>query len=315
MPPFHEKLGSICAALIDWFSRSGRDLPWRRTRDPYRILVAEIMLQQTQVDRVRPKYEAFLAEFPTLEALAAATPGDVIRAWSGLGYNRRALNLQRTAQAVQREHGGRFPDTPTSLRTLPGIGPYTAGAVACFAFERDVAFIDTNIRRALQRLFVGPDDRPAPERELLALAEAAVPPGQGWVWNQALMELGATVCTAARPRCQICPLRSFCSAYDAWRSADELVFVYQPIAQPVRRRVAERQATFATSTRYFRGRIVAALRTLEPGTWLSLVELGPLVKPGWTPGDDAWLLGLMRRLAEEGLLELDSEGARARLPV
>lgn len=314
MPPFEEKLSSIRSGLIAWFQKHGRDLPWRRTRDPYRILVAEIMLQQTQVDRVRPKYEAFLAEFPNLEALAAAAPGDVIRAWSGLGYNRRALNLQRTAQAVVGEHQGRFPDTPESLRKLPGIGPYTAGAIACFAFERDVAFIDTNIRRALQRLFVGPDDSPAPERELLALAGAAVPAGQGWIWNQALMELGATVCTAARPRCQICPLRSFCSAYAAWRSADEAVFVYQPVRQPVQRRVAERQVPFTTTTRYFRGRIVAVLRELEPGTWMRLAELGPQVKPDWTTGDDEWLLELVRRLAGEGLLELDLDGERARLP-
>jgi len=127
------------------------------------------------------------------------------------------------------------------------------------------------------------------------------------------MELGATVCTAARPRCQICPLRSFCSAYAAWRSADESVFIYQPVRQPVSR-VAERQAPFATTTRYFRGRIIAALRALDPGSWISLAELGPQVKPDWAAGDHAWLLGLVRRLADEGLLELDSGADRVRLP-
>src|SRR5581483_4865161 len=149
---------AIQAALLEWFAAAGRDLPWRHTRDPYRIMVSEIMLQQTQVDRVIPKYHAFLAAFPTLEALAAAPTAEVIRAWSGLGYNRRAVNMQRTARAVLEEHGGQFPrDLPALLR-LPGIGPYTAGAIACFAFEQDVGFMDTNIRRVVQRLFVGPEE-------------------------------------------------------------------------------------------------------------------------------------------------------------
>src|SRR3954451_14665892 len=177
----------IHQALRAWFQTYSRDLPWRRTRDPYRILVSEIMLQQTQVDRVLLKYRAFLETFPTLQALADAAPGDVIRAWAGLGYNRRALNLQRTARAVLDEYGGVFPDTPAELQRLPGLGPYTAGAVACFAFERDVAFMDTNIRRVGRRVFAGPEDAPpaTSERELLQLAADAVPAGDGYLWNQA----------------------------------------------------------------------------------------------------------------------------------
>lgn len=139
--------GDLQTALLTWFAENARDLPWRRTRDPYRVLVSEVMLQQTQVDRVIPKYEAFLAAFPTVEALAAAPTAEVIRLWAGLGYNRRAVNLQRAARAVVEERGGLFPHEVEELLRLPGIGPYTAGAVACFAFEQDVAFVDTNIRR------------------------------------------------------------------------------------------------------------------------------------------------------------------------
>jgi A/G-specific adenine glycosylase len=313
LPADPERIARIQQQLIAWFEANGRDLPWRRTRDPYRVLVSEMMLQQTQVDRVKPKYAAFLEQFPTLEALAAASPGDVIRAWAGLGYNRRALNLQRTAQAVLHEHQGRFPDTPEALRALPGIGPYTAGALACFAFERDVAFMDTNIRRVIQRLFVGPDDGASSERELLRLAEAAVPQGQGWAWNQAIMELGALICTAARPRCQICPLRGECRAYAAWRSADEDVFSYTPALKPTRA-VAERKTPFTSTSRYFRGRAVDALRQLPPQSWLSLGALGPQVKPDWTPADHEWLLTLLRGLAADGLIELDLAAQQARLP-
>jgi A/G-specific adenine glycosylase len=299
--------------LIAWFEANGRDLPWRRTRDPYRILVSEIMLQQTQVDRVKGKWEAFLAQFPTVEALAAAPPGDVIRAWAGLGYNRRALNLQRTAQAVLRDWNGSFPTTPAQLKTLPGIGPYTAGAVACFAFERDVAFMDTNIKRVLQRVWVGPDDAPAAERDLLAIAQAAVPANGGWTWNQAIMELGALICTAAKPRCQICPLRSECRAYAAWCAADEAVFTYQP-ARSVLKKVAERSAPFTNTPRYFRGRIVDVLRQQAPGAWLSLGQLGAQIKSDWHDEDKNWLLQLVRGLATDGLVALDADEQHVRLP-
>jgi A/G-specific adenine glycosylase len=311
-----EHLARIQHQLTAWFAANGRDLPWRRTRDPYHVLVSEIMLQQTQVDRVKPKYAAFLQQFPSLEALAAASPGDVIRAWAGLGYNRRALNLQRTAQAVLNEHDGRFPDTPDALRALPGIGPYTAGAVACFAFERDVAFMDTNIRRVIRRVFTGPDETaPSSDRELLPIAEAAVPSGQGWTWNQAIMELGALICTAAKPRCQICPLRGECRAYAAWRAADEDVFQYPlaPASKPARV-VAERRVPFTSTSRYFRGRVVEVLRQLPSEAWLPLAELGPQVKADWTPADHDWLTTLLRGLASDGLIELDDGAQQARLP-
>src|SRR6266496_3306447 len=223
IPP--ETLATVRGALLEWFAEHGRDLPWRHTRDPYKIMVSEIMLQQTQVDRVIPKYQAFLELFPSLAALAAAPTAEVIRAWTGLGYNRRAVNMQRTARAVLDAHNGQFPSDMAELLKLPGVGPYTAGAIACFAFEQDVAFMDTNIRRVVQRLFVGPEESaPAGEMRLLAIARAAVPSGQGWAWNQAIMELGALLCTAAAPACWRCPVHSFCRSYAARRTADEQLF-------------------------------------------------------------------------------------------
>jgi A/G-specific adenine glycosylase len=309
----------IQAALLAWFAECGRDLPWRRTRDPYHILVSEIMLQQTQVDRVLPKYRAFLEAFPTLEVLASAPTAEVIRAWSGLGYNRRAVNMQRSARAVLEEHGGQFPRDIATLLRLPGIGPYTAGAIACFAFEQDVAFIDTNIRRVVRRLFVGPGERAATgEAQLLATAQAAIPPGRGWAWNQAIMELGALICTAATPACWRCPLQAHCRDYAARRRADEQMFdaaMAAPEATPPRpRRVAERrEAAFGGSNRFYRGRIVETLRQVAPGEALALDALGKQVREGFGVADVPWLRSLLESLARDGLVVL--EGEMARLPV
>jgi A/G-specific adenine glycosylase len=309
-----DELAAIQGRLLEWFAENGRDLPWRHTRDPYRIMVSEIMLQQTQVDRVVPKYQAFLELFPSLEVLAAAPLAEVIRAWSGLGYNRRAVNMQRAARAVLDEQGGRFPrDLPTLLK-LPGIGPYTAGALACFAFEQDVAFMDTNIRRVVQRLFAGPEESAAAgESRLLALAQAAIPPGQGWAWNQAIMELGALICTAAAPACWRCPLQAHCRAYAARRAADEQLFsdVAMPVEPQRPRRVAERrEAPYAGSNRFYRGRAIEALRRRPPGESLTLAELGRAIKSDFGEGDMPWLCALVEGLARDGLLVLEDEQVR-----
>ena len=306
-------LPAIRAALLEWFAASARDLPWRRTRDPYRIMVSEIMLQQTQVDRVLPKYHAFIETFPTLEALAAASTAEIIRAWAGLGYNRRAVNMQRAARAVLDEHGGQFPRDMAALLKLPGIGPYTGGAIACFAFEQDVAFMDTNIRRVAQRLFAGPeDDTPTGEQKLLAIAAAAVPPGQAWAWNQAMIELGALICTAAAPACWRCPMQAHCCAYAARRAADEQLFSSESAPEPQqRRRVAERRETpYAGSNRFYRGRAIEALRQLGPGEVLLLPALGRQIKDGFTDDDMPWLRALADGLARDGLLALEDEQVR-----
>jgi len=311
LPP--ETLATIRGALLEWFAGHGRDLPWRHTRDPYRIMVSEIMLQQTQVDRVVPKYRAFLELFPSLAALAVAPTAEVIRAWTGLGYNRRAVNLQRAAQAVLDKHGGQFPRDLAGLLKLPGIGPYTAGAIACFAFEQDVAFMDTNIRRVVQRLFVGPEESaPAGETRLLVIARDAVPSGQGWAWNQAIMELGALLCTAAAPACWRCPVQVHCRAYATRRAADEQLFSSESAAVPQRiRRVAERRETaYAGSNRFYRGRAIDALRQLGPGEALPLPALGRRLKDGFSDEDMPWLRTLVHGLARDGLLALDDDQAR-----
>ncbi|WP_298404655.1 A/G-specific adenine glycosylase [uncultured Chloroflexus sp.] len=302
---------SLRAGLLQWFANHARDLPWRRTRDPYAIMVAEVMLQQTQVDRVIPKYQAFLATFPTIEALAAAPTADVIRLWAGLGYNRRAVNLQRAAQVIVAQHGGKVPDSVAALRTLPGIGPYTAGAIACFAFERDVAFLDTNIRRVVRRLCVGPDHLAAvADSVLLAHAEALIPPGQGWAWNQAIMELGALVCTAVSPTCWRCPLRQYCRAYAAAVAADTALA--EMMTTPALKRVAEPRPAepFVGSRRWYRGRIIAALRALPAGTALPLFELGRQVRPDFAADHEQWLLQLVHDLARDGLLVITEQGVR-----
>src|SRR5690606_28445495 len=247
-------------ALIEWYRENARDLPWRRTRDPYRIMISEIMLQQTQVDRVIPKYHAFLELFPTLEALADAPVSEVIRAWAGLGYNRRALNLQRAARAVVAEHGGEMPRTVAELRALPGIGPYTAGAIACFAFEQDVGFADTNIRRVLHRVLYGPElpQHAATPREIEQIAEISVPEGEGYIWNQALMELGALICRARSTDCESCPLARWCLA----RPVIQELLAAEQSTRVQRRRQGLPAASepFETTSRYFRGRIVDHLR-------------------------------------------------------
>ncbi len=321
LPDSHD-LTLLQQRLIDWFASTARDLPWRHTRDPYRILVAEMMLQQTQVDRVLPRYTAFLEVFPGLETLAKAPTATVIQMWAGLGYNRRAVNLQRAARVVLAEHGGIFPQDVTRLQQLPGIGPYTAGAIACFAFEQDVAFMDTNIRRVLRRILVGPDstNQPSGDRLLLPLAQALIPPGQGWTWNQALMELGALICTAAAPACQRCPLRVHCHAYTAWRNADEQAFSgsaeiidYTTTRQRTVRRVAEQRGeAFVGSNRYYRGRLIAILRELAPGTTLSLPQLGAQIRADYTDDHQSWLQSLLAGLARDGLVELVDD--RVRLP-
>ncbi len=221
-----ERRREFSRRLRSWFSRARRDLPWRHTRDPYRVLVSELMLQQTQVDRVIGFYERFVARFPSLEAVAEAPSGHVMEAWAGLGYYARARNLQSLAsQLVAEGSPARLPEEPEALRALPGIGPYTAGAVASFAFEKRAALIDTNVERVLRRVFspgLAPK-APRTHRLLWALAEELLPrTGKAtWTHNQALMELGALVCTARVAHCGRCPVKSGCATGRNARAAKE----------------------------------------------------------------------------------------------
>jgi len=199
--------------LLAWWARAARDLPWRKTRDPYRVLVSEFMLQQTQVSRVAEYYPRFLERFPDLGALARARPRAVREAWDGLGYYARASNLHALARVVSKDLAGTLPDEPEELIKLPGIGPYTAGAVASFAYEKPVPAVDTNVSRVLRRVFfdraTGNGQRAT---KVWELARALVPKEgkRAWKFNQAIMELGALICVARKPKCPACPVRSQC---------------------------------------------------------------------------------------------------------
>lgn len=291
--------------LLAWYRKNHRKLPWRETHDPYRIMISEVMLQQTQVDRVAPKYREFLTRFPDLRALADAPSSEVIRAWSGLGYNRRALNLQRAARAVVDDHGGRMPSDVGALRQLPGIGAYTAGAIACFAYRQDVGFVDTNIRRVLHRVVAGPElpepaMRPA---EIERLAQEIVPPGGGYEWNQALMELGATICRARSAACEICPLADVCRA----RPTIERVLAEQP------RRRGSAEPRFETTNRYVRGRIIDILREAPP-EGLAASEVVARMPNGGSEPDPERVVALLEVLVAEGMVARERQIAEDPLP-
>jgi A/G-specific adenine glycosylase len=225
-------------ALLAWYAAVRRPLPWRATRDPYALLVSEVMLQQTQAARVIPYYEAFLARFPDAAALAAAPAREVLALWSGLGYNRRALALQAAALVVARD------GWPADLTELPGVGPYTAAAVGAFAWDRDEAAVDTNVRRVIERW----DGVPLSPKAVAARAARWLPRGRAADFNQAMMELGATVCGPRAARCGECPLARGCAGRGA------------PVAPRMRGRPRER---FEDTDRWARGRVVAALLTGE----------------------------------------------------
>lgn len=293
----HQTMRSFHTKLLLWYARHRRDLPWRRTRDPYKILVSEIMLQQTQVDRVIPKYREFLKRFPTFHALAAARPREVILAWSGLGYNRRALNLHKTAQDVVMRHRGKLPADREELLKLKGIGPYTVGAILAFAFKRDETALDTNIRRVIHRVFFG-SEFPAWKKndtELEAFAKHLIPSGRGYDWNHALMDFGALQCMARRPLCETCPMQKMCKAYpkileDVKHGRPKSAYVEPgPASSP------------NIPNRIFRGRVVEALR-VAPRHTLSFDILASLVKSDYTEDDEPWLANLLTGLEKEGFV-------------
>jgi len=275
----------VQSAILDWYRAHQRDLPWRRTRDPYHILVAEVMLQQTQVDRVLPKYLCWLEVYPTLRSLAEAPLSDVIRLWAPLGYNSRAVRLQAIACQCVRDYEGRMPETFEGLMALKGVGRYTAGAIACFAYEQQVTFWDTNVRRVLGRLFRGPVAA-LTEPEMEVLSAEALPAGQSYDWHQALMDLGATICGSRKPRCDRCPAIDLCAAHPA------ILFQPQVVAE---RKAGYEPQPFETTNRYFRGRVVNALRQTTP---LSLARLPALIGRD----DPVWLESLLAGLERDGLI-------------
>jgi A/G-specific adenine glycosylase len=312
--PLPDLLAQVHLYLLTWYRVELRNLPWRSTGDPYAILVSEIMLQQTQVDRVLPKYAQFLAAFPTLSDLAAASTAEVISVWAPLGYNMRAVRLQSIARQVIAEYDGHIPDTIDDLLKLKGIGRYTAGAIACFAYHKQVATVDTNIYRVLHRIFLGLE-HPEPKLNndsMLSLAEQVLPDGEAYDWNQALMDLGATICTSNNPQCTRCPVQQTCAAYT--EMSQQSLFPSRAVLRQLRK-VAEKKAPyqtqpFSSTNRYFRGRIVDHLRSLSANERIALNALGPIIKPEFCPEDLPWLQKLIDALVKDGLVDCTNDGVR-----
>ena len=300
---------TLAADLLRWYAAHGRaHLPWRREPTPYRVVVSEFMLQQTQVERVIPAFESFIVRFPDVSALADASRADVIRAWQGLGYNSRAVRLHELARAVRDRHDGVLPSDETALRALPGIGPYTARAIRAFAFDADVVAADTNVRRIVHRTRFGLEHPPrASAAQLDLVAAELLPSGQGFAFNSALMDLGATICTARAPKCLICPLQTACAAAPLERGE-----IARAAGVESARRGRRKPEKFERTTRYLRGRIIDRLRELPPKRAISLLalrgEFEALAELHGARGFSAALDALER----EGLVEKAPAGLRLR---
>jgi A/G-specific adenine glycosylase len=278
---------TVSARLLAHYRRTARDLPWRRTHDPYEVLVSEVMLQQTQAARVTPAFDRFVRRFPSLEALAAAPLGAVLREWSGLGYNRRARDLHRIARLAS----GGLPHTVAELDALPGVGAYTAGAIASFAFGQRVAFADTNIKRVLGRVFLG---RTSTNKEAVELDAQAMPRRWSDLWHHALMDLGATLCKPRAPRCDVCPLHADCRYARSQAVGGRPPSMITPAVRP---------AAYPDSDRRVRGAIVRALVKRKGGMTVRALEkqIG-----------DPRVGRLVNVLTADGLVE--AVGRRVRLP-
>jgi A/G-specific adenine glycosylase len=289
---------AIRRALLEWHARHRRALRFRLTTDAWLVLVSEVMAQQTQVGRVEIAWASFIRLFPTPAACAAAPLADVLRAWSGLGYNRRAVSLHRAAQAIVADHGGRVPSDLADLESLPGVGPYTARAVAAIAFGRPVAAVDTNIRRLVGRLLGKPDASP---RALQADADALVDPTDPAAWTHAAMDLGASVCISRVPRCGVCPLGAWCTTAAARETLDG-----PPMPPRGRRARPAAPIPFGSTSRWLRGRIVERLRDIELGAWARVPD-------AVGSHDAASVASAVDALVRDGLVERRPDGT-VRLP-
>jgi A/G-specific adenine glycosylase len=286
----------IHQTVLSWYRKNRRDFCWRRTRDPYVILVAEIMLHQTQARRVNERLPRFLKQFPTIRSLARASKPDVIRAWRGLGYNNRAVRLHELAQVVVINQRGRIPSDAELLRSLPGVGGYTANAVACFAFGKRVPIVDVNVRRVLTRVLwkTGSPHERRSISEIWDAASALLPNRNAYNWNQALLDLGATVCTARNPSCDACPVSAVCTSrrgIRSWRWSDN--------RQPAKREPSYR----GIPQRYWRGRVVDALRNLTNGKMVRIEQLGRAINDDFQTTELRWLRGIVATLQRDSIVE------------
>lgn len=324
-------------AVLSWFRSYGRDLPWRKKisqsfvsgdsalrvkdksnswfsseeRDPYKVLVSELMLQQTQVDRVLPKYLEFLAKWPTVKDLANASLAEIIIAWQGLGYNRRAKFLYQTCQKVMKDYSGQFPKTELELMQFPGIGKYTARAILAFAFGLDVGVSDVNIQRIFSRAWIGVErsEMKGSSKEMWELIDQDVPKGAGDPWSQALMDIGATVCIAGIPKCEKCPLQSLCSSN---RSAQDQGFESYGFAllknKKIQKNRPKKTIKFQETDRYFRGRVLDYLRTSS----LPMETLGNLMREDHGLIDKSRWGRIIEQLMVDGLIQIS--GSIVHLP-
>lgn len=289
--PNPRRVSFLHRKILSWYSRHGRELPWRNISNPYRILLSEVMLQQTQVSRVLVKYGEFLQRFPTLRKLAESKQSSVVIAWRGMGYNARAVRLHRLAKTILREYGGRFPRAHEEILALPGIGMYTANAVLSSAFRKHTPIVDVNVRRVLSRLFwpMKTTGTLKPEKAIWQLAYAVLPVGKSYHWNQALMDLGATICTARAPHCNECPVSRHCKSRDGMaRDGGSLV-----------RREPSKDGT---PNRIYRGRIVETLRHHHRRGRLSPDAIGRTIHPNYSFRHRAWLEFLLSGLQRDGLI-------------
>lgn len=251
--------------ILNWYEKHKRDLPWRKNRNPYDILISEVMSQQTQIARVIPKYNAWVTELPTIQHLANAPTADVLRLWSGLGYNRRALNLKKTAENITKKFSGEFPQNEKQLLELPGIGIYTARAILCFAFNKQIAVVDTNVRKVILTQFLKGQDNKNDGKIVEEIATLLLPKGKAYEWNQALMDYAG------------------------------VVLKKEKIALP-------KQSKFIGSHRYYRGQI---LKTLLQKKSVTIKELGPLIKKEYTISEEEWLNSLVSELKDEGFVQIE----------
>jgi A/G-specific adenine glycosylase len=283
--------------IFQWYRRHGRNFPWRGIRDPYRIMVSEIMLQQTQVARVNEKYPLFLKSFPTIYALATAPRATVIRTWQGMGYNNRAVRLHMLASVVVAEHAGKIPRDLEKLLALPGIGRYTANAILSSAFGQKLPIVDINVRRLFSRVFWKMRARTAlrPEREIWEMASKLLPGRSVYDWNQALMDLGATICTARTPQCSLCPLARLCKSR---------TLLQKPARQKSDSQPRKPEPSYrGIPNRIHRGRIIEVLRRLPEGKWIGIQTLTRRVFERTASDDVRWVEKFADALERDGLVK------------
>jgi A/G-specific adenine glycosylase len=293
-----EKRPMLVRAILRWYSRQGRTLPWRlptgqagNITNPYRILVSEVMLQQTQVSRVREKYPKFLHRFPSIKKLATAKQREVVVAWRGMGYNNRAVRLHRLAKTVVLKYGGRLPSSFEELIALPGIGRYTAHALLVSAFRKDVPIVDVNVQRLFSRVFwrMKTTANMRPVNEIWELAGELVPKQRAYDWNQALMDLGATICTARAPQCSDCPLVALCSSRNAMKRIMPSPSKQEPMRDGIPHRI-------------YRGRIIETLRQHRGRKRLRPDAVGRTIHPEYSVKHMRWLESLLTGLVKDGLI-------------